>query len=126
VERANTVVEVTAKATRVRVSPRKMRLVIDMVRGRDVQEAMGILQFTPNKAADDVFKTIKSARASAENNYDLNPDQLYVKTIFADDGPTYKRFKPRARGRVNQILKRTSHLTVILAERDEKGGSRGA
>lgn len=110
--------EVTAKADRVRVSPRKMRLVIDMVRGREVNEALGILKFTPNKAAEDVFKTIRNAQASAENNYDLDPDNLYVKTIFADDGPTYKRWKPRSRGRVNQQLRRTSHLTVIVAERN--------
>ncbi|HQZ89546.1 MAG TPA: 50S ribosomal protein L22 [Thermomicrobiales bacterium] len=118
-------VEVSAQAKRIRVSPRKARLVVDMVRGRDVTEALGLLQFTPNKAAADVSKVIKSARASAENNHDIDPEDLYVKVIFADGGPSYKRFKPRARGRVNEILKRTCHLTVILAEK-EKGGSRGA
>ena len=120
--------EVTARATRVRISPRKMRLVVDMVRGKDVNEALGLLKFTPNKAAIDIYKTIRSAQASAESVHDLDPDQLFVKTIYADDGPTYKRFKPRARGRVNQILKRTSHLTVVLAEKDtiRKGGARGA
>ncbi len=118
-------VEVSAKAKRIRVSPRKARLVVDMVRGRDVAEALGLLQFTPNKAAVNVSEVIKSARASAENNYDIDPEDLYIKAIYADDGPTYKRFKPRARGRVNEILKRTCHLTVVLAEK-EKGGSRGA
>ncbi len=118
-------VEVSAKAMRVRVSPRKARLVVDLVRGRDVAEALGILKFTPSKAAEDIYKVIRSAQASAENNYDLDPEDLYVKTIYADDGPTYKRFKPRARGRVNQILKRTCHVTVVLSEK-EKGGSRGA
>lgn len=109
--------EITAKAMQVRVSPRKMRLVVDLVRGMDVNEALGILKFTPNKAAEDIYRTIRSAQASAENTYDLDPDDLYVKTIFADDGPTFKRFKPRARGRVNQVLKRTAHLTVIVAEK---------
>ena len=110
--------EVTAKAMRVRVSPRKMRLVVDLVRGRDVNEALGILKFTPNKAAFDIYRTIRSAQASAENNFDMDPDDLVVKTIYADDGPTFKRFQPRARGRVNQKLKRTSNLTVILAEKE--------
>lgn len=111
--------EITAKAMRVRVSPRKMRLVVDMVRGRDVNEALGILKFTPNKAAEDIAKTLKSAQASAENNYDLDPDDLYVKTIYADDGPTFKRWRPRARGRVNQRLKRTSNLTIVVAEKED-------
>jgi large subunit ribosomal protein L22 len=109
--------EVTSKAMQVRVSPRKMRLVVDLVRGKDVNEALGILKFTPNKAAVDIYRTIRSAQASAENNYDLDPDDLYVKRIFADDGPTFKRWKPRARGRVNQRLKRTSNLTVVVAEK---------
>ena len=109
--------EITAKAMQVRVSPRKMRLVVDLVRGMDVNEALGVLKFTPNKAAEDIFRTIRSAQASAENNYDLDPDDLYVKRIFADDGPTFKRWKPRARGRVNQRLKRTSNLTVVVAEK---------
>lgn len=111
-------VDVTAKAERVRVSPRKMRLVIDLVRGREVNEALGILKFTPNKAAVDISKVLRNAQASAENNYDLDPDDLYVKAIFADDGPTFKRWKPRSRGRVNQQLRRTSHLTIVVAERD--------
>jgi large subunit ribosomal protein L22 len=112
-------VEITARAMRVRVSPRKMRLVVDLVRGREVNEALGILKFTSNKAAVDVAKTIQSAQASAENNYDLDPDGLYVKTIYADDGPTFKRWRPRARGRVNQRLKRTSNLTVVIAEKED-------
>jgi large subunit ribosomal protein L22 len=103
---------------RVRVSPRKARLVVDLVRGRDVNEALGILKFTPNKAAVDLAKTIRSAQASAENNYDMDPDDLFIKEIFADDGPTYKRWKPRARGRVNQKLTRTCHMTVVVAEKE--------
>jgi large subunit ribosomal protein L22 len=111
------VAEVTAKAMRVRVSPRKARLVVDLVRGRDVNEALGILKFTPNKAAVDLAKTIRSAQASAENNYDMDPDELFIKEIFAADGPTYKRWQPRARGRVNQKLTRTCHMTVVVAEK---------
>lgn len=111
--------DITARANRVRCSPRKMRLVVDLVRGKDVNEALAILQFMPHKAARDIYATIRSAQASAENNYDLDPDDLYVKTIYADDGPTYKRWKPRARGRVNQRLTRTAHLTVIVSEKGE-------
>lgn len=110
--------EVTSKNTGVRVSPRKMRLVVDMVRGRDVAEALALLKFTPNKSAVEVGRTIKAARNDAENVHDLDPDALYIKRIFADDGPTFKRWRARARGRVNQRLKRTSHLTVVLEERE--------
>ena len=109
--------DITSKAMQVRVSPRKMRLVVDLIRGKDVNEALGILKFTPNKSAVDIYKTLRSAQASAENNYDLDPEGLYVKSVFVDDGPTLKRWRPRARGRVNQRLKRTSHLTVIIAEK---------
>jgi large subunit ribosomal protein L22 len=115
--------DVTARAMQVRVSPRKMRLVVDLVRGKDVNEALSILKFLPHKAARDVYATIQSAQASAENNFDLDPDDLFVKTIFADDGPTYKRWKPRARGRVNQRLTRTAHLTVIVSEKEESNGA---
>jgi large subunit ribosomal protein L22 len=110
--------EVTSRNTGVRVSPRKMRLVVDMVRGRDVDEALALLKFTPNKSADEVERTIKAARADAENVYDLDPDSLYIKRIYADEGPTFKRWRARARGRVNQRLKRTSHLTVVLEEKE--------
>jgi large subunit ribosomal protein L22 len=110
--------EVTSKNTGVRVSPRKMRLVVDMVRGRDVDEALALLKFTPNKSAIEVQRTIKAARSDAENVHDLDPDNLYIKRIFADEGPTFKRWRARARGRVNQRLKRTSHLTVVLEEKE--------
>lgn len=110
--------EVTSRNTGVRVSARKMRLVVDMVRGRDVDEALALLKFTPNKSADEVIRTIKAAQADAESVYDLDPDRLYIKTIYADEGPTFKRWKARARGRVNQRLKRTSHLTVVLEEKE--------
>lgn len=110
--------EVRAVAKYLRVSPRKARLVCDAVRGKDVREALAILQFLPNKSAVSIAKVVKSAAANAENNYDLDPDDLYVKRIFADDGPTVKRFRARARGRVNQILKRSCHITVIVEDRE--------
>ena len=109
--------DVTARGRQVRVSPRKMRLVADVVRGKDVNEALATLRFMPQKSAEYIFKVLKSAQATAEHNYDLDPDALYVKMIFADDGPTFKRWQPRARGRVNQKLRRTSHLTVVVAEK---------
>lgn len=110
--------EVTAKATRVRISPRKARLVVDMVRGKKVNDAIEILKFVPNRAAVDVEKLLKSVAANAENNYDLDPDDLWIKEIYADDAPQMRRFKPRARGRVGRILRRSCHLTVIAEERE--------
>lgn len=111
-------VEVKSQNKRIRVSPRKMRLVIDMVRGRDVTEAVAMLNFTPNKSAIEVVRTIKAAQADAEQVHDLDPDRLYIKEIYADDGQTFRRWQARARGRVNRRLKRTSHLTVVLEERE--------
>jgi len=112
-------VEIQSQNRRIRVSAQKLRMVIDLVRGKDVGEALAVLNFTPNKSAAEVARTIKAAQADAENVYDLDPDSLYVKTIYADEGPTYRRWRARARGRVNRRLKRTSHLTVVLAERGE-------
>ncbi|HEX3724374.1 MAG TPA: 50S ribosomal protein L22 [Nitrolancea sp.] len=112
--------EVTAKAKGVPVSARKARLVVDAVRGKPIGEAMAILRFLPQKTAGDVLKVLKSAAANAEHNYDLDPEDLYIKRIFADEGPTLKRWRARARGRVNQQLKRTAHITVIV-DQIEKG-----
>lgn len=111
--------EVRAIAKYIRVSPRKARLVCDAVRGKGVTEALAILRFLPQKSAVTVAKVVKSATANAENNYDLDPDELYVKRIFADDGPTLKRFRAGARGRAKPILKRSCHITVIVEQRDE-------
>lgn len=111
--------EVMSRNRRVQVSAQKMRLVVDMVRGRDVNEALAMLNFTPNKSAIEIARTIRAAQADAENVYDLDPDGLFIKTIFADEGPTFRRWRARARGRVNRRLKRTSHLTVVLGERGE-------
>ena len=109
--------EVTAKATRIRVSPRKARLVVDMVRGKRVLDAIELMKFVPNRAATDVEKLLKSVAANAENNYDLDPDRLWIKAIYADDGPSFRRFKAKARGRVGRIIRRNTHLTVIAEER---------
>jgi large subunit ribosomal protein L22 len=110
--------EVTAKATRIRVSPRKARLVVDMVRGKRVLDAIELMKFVPNRAATDVEKLLKSVAANAENNYDLDPEDLWIKAIYADDAPQMRRFKPKSRGRVGKILRRSTHITVIAEERE--------
>ncbi len=110
--------EVRAITRNIRVSPRKARLVCDAVRGKDVDAALAILRFLPQKTAPIIAKTVKSASANAENNYDLDPNALYVKYIFADDAPQLKRGEFRARGRFNQIIKRSCHITVIVEERE--------
>jgi large subunit ribosomal protein L22 len=110
--------EVTAKATRIRISPRKARLVVDMVRGKKVLDAIELMKFVPNRAATDVEKLLKSVAANAENNYDLDPEKLWIKAIYADDAPQMRRFKPKSRGRVGKILRRSTHLTVIAEERE--------
>lgn len=118
--------EVRAITRNIRVSPRKARLVCDAVRGKDVGAAMAILRFLPQKTAPIIAKTLKSASANAENNYDLDPSALYVKYIFADDAPQLKRGEFRARGRFNRIIKRSCHITVIVEEREETAQRRNA
>ncbi len=116
--------EVRALTKYLPISPRKLRLVCDQVRGLDAQEALIVLEYMPQKGAALVSKTLNSAMANAVNNFDLNADELYVSQIFAGDGPTLKRFKAGARGRFKPRLKRTSHLWVYVAEReDEDNGS---
>ena len=109
--------EVRAVAKYIRMSPRKVRLVADLVRGMDVNEALTLLRFTPKAAAKVVAKTIASAAANAEENYGLSTDDLYIAKIMVDEGPTLKRGRAGARGRFKPILKRSSHITVVLAER---------
>jgi large subunit ribosomal protein L22 len=109
--------EVRASAKRVRISPRKARLVVDMVRGKKVTDAIHLMKFVPNRAAVDVEKLLKSVAANAENNYDLDPENLWIKEIRADDAPQLRRFKPKARGRVGKILRRSCHITVVAEER---------
>ncbi|MBW2067017.1 MAG: 50S ribosomal protein L22 [Deltaproteobacteria bacterium] len=108
--------ETRAAARYVRISPRKARLIMDQVRGLKVEEAVNKLAFSPKKGAFILRKLINSAVANAEHNHNMDVDTLYIKRIFADEGPTLKRFRPRAMGRATRIRKRTSHLTVILDE----------
>jgi large subunit ribosomal protein L22 len=115
-----TVVKATAKF--VHVSPRKARLVADNIRGRTVPEARTILAFTQRAAAVDVEKVLRSAVANAEANHGLTGDDLVVAEVFVDEGPTIKRFQPRARGRVGRIFKRTCHITVKVAEPTRREG----
>ena len=103
-----------AIARYVRISSRKVKIVLDLIRGKSVAEAQAILEFTPKAAAPVVLKVLNSAVANAENNQDLSRDTLYVAECFANQGPTLKRYRPRAHGRANRILKRTSHITVVL------------
>jgi large subunit ribosomal protein L22 len=103
-----------AVARYVKISPRKVRLVMDQIRGKKVEEAFNLLTFAHQRGAFMVKKLIDSAVANAEQNSDVDVDNLYIKRIFADEGPTLKRFRPRAMGRATRIRKRSSHLTVIL------------
>lgn len=108
-----------AVARTVRIAPLKVRLVCDVVRGMPVDRALSTLRYMPQKAAREIALVIKSAAANAENNFDMSPEDLVVKTIFADEGPTLKRFMPRARGRADRINKRTTHITVIVDDGEE-------
>lgn len=107
--------EVRAVERHVRMSPQKVRLVLDVVRGKPVSEALAILRFLPQRAAVPVAKAVQSAAANAENNFNMDPSELVIARAAADEGRTLKRWRPRARGRVNQILKRSSHITVVVA-----------
>ena len=110
--------ESKAVAKYVRIAPRKVRVVMDLIRGKNVAEAFAILKFTPKAGADVVEKVLRSAVANAENNFDMDVDKLYVKTAFVDQGPTLQRIHPRSRGQAFKILKRTSHVTVIVDEKN--------
>ncbi|MCX8127097.1 MAG: 50S ribosomal protein L22, partial [Dehalococcoidia bacterium] len=106
--------KVRAISKDVGIPPQKVRLVVDLVRGKSVQDALTILKFIPTPAAKAVAKTIKSAAASAENNYQMSPSQLHVVEIYADGARMLKRYRPQARGRISPILKRASHITVYV------------
>ena len=103
-----------AVAKTVRIAPRKVRLILDLVRGKEVGEAISILKLTNKRSSPVVEKLVKSAVANAEHNYDMDIDNLYISEIYADEGPTLKRFRPRAQGRATKINKRTSHITVVV------------
>jgi ribosomal protein L22 len=111
---ADGVVEVRASARFVRRAPRKARLVMDHIRGKSVADARALLQHTPRAAAVDIAKLLDSAVANAENNFELDPDELRIHRATVDEGPTIKRFRPRALGRATPIHKRTSHMTITL------------
>lgn len=109
--------EMKARLRYLRVSPRKTRLVVDLVRGKDVEDAINILTFTHRAASEPVRKLIESALANAEAQ-DADVDRLFVQAIYVDEGPTLRRFRPRAMGRATRINKRTSHVTCVLGERN--------
>ncbi len=111
--------EAKAVAKFVRISPRKARQVIDLIRGKDVDEAIAILKNTPRKASKLIEKVVNSAVANAENNHDMFVDDLYVAKAFIDEGPTMKRFRPRAMGQASPINRRTSHITIIMSDTKE-------
>ncbi|MBH9991552.1 50S ribosomal protein L22 [Lactobacillus sp. W8092] len=108
----------TAKAVAktVRIAPRKARLVVELIKGKTVAEALAILQFTPRAGSPIVAKVLKSAIANAEHNYDLDAQNLIVSEAYVNEGPTLKRFRPRAKGSASPINKRTSHITVVVSQ----------
>ena len=101
-----------------RISPRKVQIVCDLIRGKDVRTAQGILMATPKAASELMLKLLKSAVSNAENNHNMDPEKLYVSETYANPGPILKRFMPRSHGRAYRINKRTSHITIVVAERD--------
>ena len=105
---------VRARARYVRTAPRKARLVMDHIRGRDVEQARAMLDHAPRAVSVDILKLLNSAVANAESNYELGADELRIARAFVDEGPTIKRYRPRALGRATRILKRTSHMTIEL------------
>lgn len=111
--------EVRAVARHVRMSPQKVRLVIDQVRGKDAMEALSLLKFVPQRAAKPVYKVIASAVANAEESFGMSQEDLYIAKIFVDSGPTRRWRRFGARGRFKPILKRSSHITVVLREHEE-------
>ena len=114
--------EVKAKVRHVQITPQKVRLVVDAIRGKDVQEALDMLRYMPQAAAKPIYKLVQSAAANAEQNYGLEADELYISSIFADEGPRRRKApyggRFAGRGRFRPIIRRTSHITVNLAERD--------
>lgn len=110
--------ETTARTNYVRIAPRKMQIVCDLIRGKNVKNASAILLHTPKAASEPLLKLLKSAMANAENNHEMDPEKLYVKQIHVGPGPILKRIMPRAQGRAFRINKRTSHVTLVLSEKE--------
>lgn len=124
---SNDITSARATARFVRVTPMKARRVLDTVRGKSVDEALNILEYAPQGAADPVAKVVASAAANAENNFGLDRRTLVISEAYANEGPTMKRFRPRAQGRAFHVRKRTSHITVVVESRPAKDkGSKGA
>ena len=110
--------EARAQMKFVRISPRKVVIVCDLIRGKDTKTATAILMQTPKAASEHLLKLLKSAVSNAENNHDMDPDNLYVSETYANPGPIIKRIRPVARGRAHRINKRTSHITIVVAEKE--------
>ena len=108
-----------ATARTIRIAPRKVRLVVDLIRGKKIGEAMAVLRLTPKAASPVVEKVLNSAVANAEHNYEMDVENLIVSEVYVDEGPTMKRFRPRAQGRASAINKRTSHITIVVTEKKE-------
>lgn len=112
--------EATAKLKHARISPRKVKIVLDLIRNKPVGEAMAILRHTPKSASEYLIKLLKSAVANAENNFNMDSEKLYISQCFVCPGPTLKRMMPRAQGRGDRILKRTSHVTLVVREKEDR------
>ena len=110
--------EARAKLSYARIAPRKVTIVLDLIRNQPLDKALAILQYTPKAASELLYKLVKSAAANAENNFNMDKNQLYVAECYVTPGPTLKRVRPRAQGRAYRILKRTSHITVVLKEQE--------
>ena len=110
--------EAKAYLNNIRIAPRKVQIVLDLIRGKDLKRAQAILKYTTKAAAEPLLKLVNSAAANAENNFRMNTDNLYVSECFVCQGPTLKRIRPRAQGRAYRINKKTSHVTVVLSERE--------
>jgi large subunit ribosomal protein L22 len=128
-QEGRTAKEAMAKARFIRVTPQKARRVVDLIRGKQATEAVAVLKFAPQAASEPVLKVVQSAIANARviadrDNVAFDENNLVIKTALVDEGPTLKRFRPRAQGRASQILKRTSHITVVVAPVDDKEGAR--
>ena len=117
-EETTIVKEANATLKYARISARKVKIVADLIRGKDVDEALAIVKFTPKASSEIIEKLLKSAIANAENNHEMKAENLYVAEIYANQGPTLKRISPAAKGSAVRIRKRTSHITIVLKERD--------
>ncbi|OGO15880.1 MAG: 50S ribosomal protein L22 [Chloroflexi bacterium RBG_16_48_7] len=115
--------KVNSVAKNIGIPSRKVKLIVDMVRGKKVDRALDILKFVPTPAAKAVSKVIKSAAANAENNFEMTPADLVITDIFANEGQTIKRFRPQSRGRISPMLRRSTHITVFVSEEEHTRGS---